>query len=431
MLRVLPAKKQGFYLEWQGRALSSKIDPVLESERLNIQRKTQTYVLALGLHPVYHLLKLIDTVKKFYIIDPRLNKNREWIAELLRPFAQKEKIREFMGKSVFRINLHGFDFFNTIKSEEVLLVDTLKSEGGLLREHAQSLLHRCLQQEKTENYFNRLWFKNSFANLKNFKHRWVSSLSGSAFKKPVFLSSGPSLAQTLSALEDKKHERRELLIVAVAGIVPILRRRGWEPDFILSTDASYTNSMHFWRIAKPHPPLIASLSIHPSICRLWTNNIYFFVDDTNLLEASPSVRAVFFPMQGTVSSAAIYLFKYLGYPSFYAGGLDFSMTSFSAHCRGNTTEEILFSRNTRMQPAETRMHYLFHFFAKKTSNSLGWTDEKMRTYAHIASDLCRTLSMKIDKKKITRPAHIPVRRTEPDTQMPYLLSAFVKKKLDI
>ena len=439
MIVIEKAKRQGQVVFYHNTPLSSRYDPLAEAGRLVSTLPPQAKAaICLGLGPLYHLRELSTTLEKVILIEPRFTLG-ENLAELIKHFPFLKSLssncsqrfvlldkanRSSLEQAVLHIPA-------SIRIADIHIFDQLKKE----EESALSLrreLVACLDaREKhlnTENYFEKIWIKNTLANLEKGPIHLVGNLQTHS-QQGILIGSAPSLESQIETLRNKK-----VFKCALPGVLNYLLDNGIVPDCLLSSDASFYNTYHFQAL-KPKGlslPLIVPLSISRHCLKGHGGKVYYFIDDRQTLQGMHKhlsaegilnrLKRSIVGMHGSVTVSGLFVFSLLGIKQVAVVGADFSSTPFKSHARSNTTEEIMFSTTSRLQPFEHRHHYLYSYSLKKGEGDK-WSDKKLTLYKELferaLDDLGVVLSPVGDLKSVAGPV-LSERETE-SLHLPQLL----------
>jgi len=203
---------------------------------------------------------------------------------------------------------------------------------------------------------------------------------------PVFLAAaGPSLNSVEHILEEI---RRRCVIVAVDTSLRFLLRHGIEPDFAVSVDPQYWNSLHLQRLNAPNTNLVAESAVYPSILRSSSFGRIFFCQSLfplgRFIEDRTDPKGML-GAGGSVATTAWDFARLLGPGAVWIAGLDLAFPGYHTHFRGALFEENAHAASGRFCPAETlsvrALENGVPFTAVSASGGKVLTDKRLSLYA--------------------------------------------------
>lgn len=405
---LVPARKQGFTLiHPTGMALSSRVDPIQEGDRLvsPVGIRPEDVVLVLGFSPIYHLQAILSlqilslpnttgagqkpgTGGGIFLLEKD---------EALR--AQGEALySRATGETTFPWNGLIFDpeisspIFDALDAKgvnpnrvKVLVADRTNPQAyGAFLEKLKIWISDRLKRATTEAAFGRRWLRNA---KRNSRLKPIHFLSEKSISTPdaVLISSGPGLEgnlETLRSLRGKCH------FYALPGASVFLGRNGIGIDTFIATDGGYWNLAHFEGACRGHrgADLIAPFSIYGAIPPRFSQT-HFFFDDEAFAKTWPepeTAAANWIPQAGTAVNVALTVMAKLGHRKILTAGIDFSLTPWRCHAPSNITEERFFSSCNRLIPFDTSYHRAFSMKILRHPDGEGrWTDEKLELYRRL------------------------------------------------
>ena len=425
--QILKARKRGYTFKRSHRFLSSKYDPITESERIlaNHSISEENFVIFVGFFPVYYLKDLLlNKISGGIIYDncSILSRN-DYLKTLEIVFPENIKIVKNTFLKIFIDNLKNFEsFLSSLKVEELSKLVIIESPY-LESKEKQSILkvilnwkNYLLKRETTEHYFSYLWKINKLMNTRiQDKVQLIENIEVVSKSKKVVLlvTSGNSLEKNIKQLQEFADY---FPVIAIPSVLQFLSKHKIKVDFLISTDGGFANKLHFEYILsqrkKINVPLIAPFSIHSSILRSYPFSIYNFIDEKQDFYSLEKVLYIdtinFVSMNGSVTLSAIKLLEHLEVDKVITYGVDFSLTPFKNHVISNTFEERAFSNCSRFSSYENKVSSLFANVFKEKREEVVYKDEKLLLYEREYERIVSKSSMKIinsnsisrkDKKK--------------------------------
>jgi hypothetical protein len=240
--------------------------------------------------------------------------------------------------------------------------------GGLLQRWESSLLdyqRRNRINTATLDRFDRLWTRNTFRNAHLFfTLHGVRALRGAASGVPaVVLGAGPSLERCVDLLREAQQEA--VLIASDTVLLPLLRR-GIVPDFTVTVDPQYVNSLSLCAayplLEEPArdrraPLLVADPAVHPASLhrypgtRVLTSSV--FAPGRLIERFSGSLGRI--AAGGSVMTTAFDLARILGASPVYLMGLDLSYRGLKTHLSGSFLQEWVLASSGRLRSMSTAL----------------------------------------------------------------------------
>ncbi len=357
----------------QGRFLHSQINPIKEAEKKNklISFNHQNRIFIIGADFLYQLELLLsqDTVKRvkelkvFLIYDsPLIFLNCFFSRDL--SFLKKSKKKVYLIfeasnqilKQILDLqNITGVLFINNLHLFPSSLF--LKTTYQSLEQGVKSWFSEVL----TQLYFEKQWLKNSMINLNYLKKSSPLSHLKNAFLNQgcVLVAAGPSLYDEIKRL--KEFQQKKIIILCCDTALRPLLLQGCVPDFVISLDSGYYNSLDFSILPPKACSLIAEFSVYPSILRRFKGSTFLFGLDGGLEKTSSGKilldtlfdykfkQNVIFP-QRSIFNLGVKIGLYMGFNQFSFLGLDLSLPFGYSHCESTTHRQYFYKRSNRLFP---------------------------------------------------------------------------------
>ena len=433
MLSLQISKKEGYTFFYHNQAINSNYDPIKQGKRIADKIPNfVTNVVFVGIIPFYQCIELLKRNIKIYciellfhidwktksILDQELNRlvseedrKKFYLIDFSDKLNQVFQNNNLIENVLFKYQWKATDFNTSICIDNYALscsnfeiYQKKKNKISEFCRNIQSLFTKYRSNFQTEDYFKKTWLKNTQINLdllvKNRDFFVLNHLINQLNSNVYFVSSGCSTEIFIQQVKEN------YTIISVPGIAPLLKKNNLIPQFFFSTDAGFYNQYHFsfiyqWNqelLSLGHSviPLIAPLSLHPSITRNYKGNIYFYLDNKNLvphlkinklLIDKKTLLKNYIEMNASVSINALLIAKKINIKKLLTLGVDFSMNPFKAHSLSNTMEEILFNRHLRFQTFENLFNQIYcenciEIKDEKNinDNKLNWRDTKLSIY---------------------------------------------------
>jgi hypothetical protein len=343
--------------------LNSRKDPWEEAERLvsRCASGDEELIIAVGFGLGYHIETLLrkNPTVHIAVIEP----SPHLLSEALRVrdasgVLTSDRVTFFSSAKNLAADKN-VDCFPGIKTQTIILrsyATVYPEEIEKINNEIQSFFNRRNINTATLGRFDRLWTKNIFKNAPFFfTLAGVKNLANMCQNLPaVVICAGPSLDSDLG--EVGRLSNSTILIAVDTASTPLLRQ-GIVPDFVVSVDPQYVNSLYLSRTFLPGngekpPALVADPSIQPIVLRSYpgakvlTSSVF---SPGKTIEryagAKGSIAA-----GGSVAVAAFDLARILGADPIVLVGLDLSYSTGKTHLSGSFIEDYILSRQNRLKP---------------------------------------------------------------------------------
>lgn len=379
-----PAKNpEEWFLELNGRALSSTVAPLTQAQRiLRAQKISQTDLVAvIGLgnpHLIFEVHKNLEPGQVLLLVD----ENPELIFPLwngiLEPVMDVPGRHLFLGHSTLGL------LWNYLESLPVERVSGIR----IFRNTASTSLNEVYYQELeikirkilsskmsdllTKFEFERIWVRNTFVNTANFPdsknpRTRIEFLKEKFLNTPAMLvSAGPSLrsqCKWISKIRDK------VFLFSCDTSLKVLLKFGIVPDGVITLDAQTHSFFHFMGAKSSNVPLFADLVSSPSILRSqkFTKIVHsltakYVVDASGELKrevtaGSKTAEKLLGPIGdvqsgGSVATTAFDLLRNLGCKPIFLVGQDLAYSGREIHSTGTHHNEKWLTLVRRTQSLE-------------------------------------------------------------------------------
>ena len=219
----------------------------------------------------------------------------------------------------------------------------------------------------TRYAFETLWMKNAIDNIPNLVGRGsISSLKGCLRGRPALvLGAGPSLLDQLhliSTVQNRIH------LIAVDTVLTPLLKMGIVPDFVVTLDAGFHNSLDFnylftGGLHHSTVKLVADVVTNPLILGHWKGPLYFS-ETTLSVPGMPEYNRPVLPLLsllrdtypllgslacgGSIATTATELACFMGAEQVYVAGLDLSYTDYKTHVNSSPQYDAMYLLSNRL-----------------------------------------------------------------------------------
>ena len=240
--------------------------------------------------------------------------------------------------------------------------------------------------------FDRLWTKNSFKNAKYFFSKPGITLLKNFFNGEIgalVIGAGPSIEKDIDIIKRFKHH---FILISVDTAFRPLIKYGVIPDFVVSVDPQYINSLSlnpsFYKDidASKMPILIVDPAVYPSTIRNYPGKIVL----TSSIFPPGKIIEYFSEYKGSIAaggSVAVTAFDFariVGANPIIITGLDLSYKNDQSHIKGSFVDLYRIVITNKFNTLQTQfIKYLIGGIPIKTTNNRGelcYTDKRMFLY---------------------------------------------------
>ncbi|WP_061232896.1 motility associated factor glycosyltransferase family protein [Leptospira noguchii] len=277
-----PAKNpEEWFLELNGRALSSTIAPRTQAQRiLQTQKISSTDLVAvIGLgnpHLIFEVHKNLDPGQILLLVDEHPELIFPLWNGILEPVMDVPGRHLFLGHSALNLL---WNYLESLPVERVSGIRIFRNAAstslneayyGDLEIKIRKILSSKMSDLLTKFEFERIWVRNTFVNTANFPdsknpRTRIEFLKGKFLNTPAMLvSAGPSLR---SQCEWISKVRDRVFLFSCDTSFKALLKFGIVPDGVITLDAQTHSFFHFMGAESSNVPLFADLVSSPSILR--------------------------------------------------------------------------------------------------------------------------------------------------------------------
>jgi hypothetical protein len=349
--------------------LHSKIDPVKEAQKFiasGCEMDEQLYFLfGFGLgYQIEELLKRNEE-SRIIVIEPSAALFKATLAARdITSIVKSDRVWLNLEKKSF--NFDGITLdpsiirikFLSLRPYRDLFPDALKE----LKEEYISFLNRRQINTATIKRFDRLWTRNTFKNSAYFfTLPGIDDLRDSFSAVPALvLSAGPSLETDTEIILDLADSA---VIIACDTAMSPLIKRGIVPDFVVTVDPQYVNSLILSSGARINtrsqdlPLLIADPAVYPTTLKNYEglkalcSSVFF---PGRVIERFSGIKGTI-AAGGSVAVATYDFARIIGADPIILMGLDLSYSGSRTHLRGSFHELYLMSHADKFNPIQTQI----------------------------------------------------------------------------
>ena len=219
----------------------------------------------------------------------------------------------------------------------------------------------------TNLYFENIWTKNIIFNSEYINKSPDISVFKNAFKsfKALLICPGPTL---INYIEKIKNNRENLIIICVDTSYSVLCKHGIIPDFVITVDGGFFNSLDFVYEEKNFPYLIMDIAcnkIIPKIILGKTNIIRFSsTSDLGIVEyLKRQINISSLTTSNTVATTMIDFAYYTSFDKVLLIGFDNSYPYYQRHIKHALSYEYMINKTNKLKTMES------HYFEAIKNNS--------------------------------------------------------------
>ena len=221
----------------------------------------------------------------------------------------------------------------------------------------------------TNLYFENIWTKNIIFNSEYINKSPDISVFKNAFKsfKALLICPGPTL---INYIEKIKNNRENLIIICVDTSYSVLCKHGIIPDFVITVDGGFFNSLDFVYEDKKFPYLIMDIAcnkIIPKIILGKTNIIRFSsTSDLGIVEyLKKQINISSLTTSNTVATTMIDFAYYTSFDKVLLIGFDNSYPYYQRHIKHALSYEYMINKTNKLKTMES-----YYFEAIKNNSNI-------------------------------------------------------------
>lgn len=221
----------------------------------------------------------------------------------------------------------------------------------------------------TNLYFENIWTKNIIFNSEYINKSLDISVFKNAFKsfKALLICPGPTL---INYIEKIKNNRENLIIICVDTSYSVLCKHGIIPDFVITVDGGFFNSLDFVYEDKKFPYLIMDIAcnkIIPKIICDKTNIIRFSsTSDLGIVEyLKKQINISSLTTSNTVATTMIDFAYYTSFDKVLLIGFDNSYPYYQRHIKHALSYEYMINKTNKLKTMES-----YYFEAIKNNSNI-------------------------------------------------------------
>ncbi|WP_366143833.1 6-hydroxymethylpterin diphosphokinase MptE-like protein [uncultured Brachyspira sp.] len=218
----------------------------------------------------------------------------------------------------------------------------------------------------TNMYFENIWTKNIIFNSEYIKNSSDIFIFKDAFKglKALLVCPGPTLKHSIEII---KKERENLLIICVDTSYSVLCKHNIIPDFVITVDGGFFNSLDFVYENNKFPYLVMDIAANKIIPRSISADIIRFTSSENLgliKYIQKFTNLSYLTTSNTVATTMIDFAYYLGLDEVLLIGFDNSYPFYERHIKHALSYEYMVNKTNKLKTYES---YYFNTIRNNTN----------------------------------------------------------------
>ena len=220
----------------------------------------------------------------------------------------------------------------------------------------------------TNMYFENIWTKNVIFNSKYIKNSADISVLKNSFKnlKALLICPGPTLKYSIEIIKEK---RKNFLIICVDTSYSVLCKHGIVPDFVVTVDGGFFNSLDFVYENSNFPYLVMDMVANKIIPKNINNKSkiirFTSVDNLGIIEYIKKFTDIsHLNTSNTVATTMIDFAYYLGLDEVLLIGFDNSYPFYERHIKHALSYEYMVNKINKLKTYES---YYFNTIKNNTN----------------------------------------------------------------
>lgn len=373
----------GFIIAYKNnRAVHSKYNIENECRRaLERINKNKNLLIIYGYGLGYIIKYLIENIENYF--DKKILESLKIIVVVEDDYLFKYSYYNIFNtdkKNIFFINAEdNIDYINKIVDYKningvslVLLPSLTKEEKDKANKFYEEILNNIEKEFSniwTNLYFENIWTKNIILNSEYINKSSDISVFKNAFKgfNALLICPGPTL---INYIEKIKTHRKNLIIICVDTSYSVLCKNGIVPDFIITVDGGFFNSLDFVCENKKFPYLVMDIAcnkIIPKIIYDRTKIIRFTsTDNLGIVEyLKKFIDLSSLTTSSTVATTMIDFAYYTNFDKVLLIGFDNSYPYYQRHIKHALSYEYMINKTSKLKTMES-----YYFEAIKNNSNI-------------------------------------------------------------
>ena len=278
-------------------------------------------------------------------------------------FIDSEDDIEYINKIIDYKNINGINLvmLPSLTKEE-------KDNANIFYTNILNNMEKELSNILTNMYFENIWTKNIIFNSEYINKSSDVSILKDAFKdfKALLICPGPTLEYSIKKI---KNNRESFIVICVDTAYSVLCKNNIIPDFVVTVDGGFFNSLDFIYESTDFPYLIMDIACNKIIPKRLENktNIIRFSSNENLelikyINDYTAISAL--NTSSTVASTMIDFAYYTGFKDVLLIGFDNSYPFYQRHIKHTLSYEYMINKTNKIKTFES---YYFNTIKNNTN----------------------------------------------------------------
>ena len=278
-------------------------------------------------------------------------------------FIDSEDDIEYINKIIDYKNINGINLvmLPSLTKEE-------KDNANIFYTNILNNMEKELSNILTNMYFENIWTKNIIFNSEYISKSSDVSILKDAFKdfKALLICPGPTLEYSIKKI---KNNRKSFIVICVDTAYSVLCKNNIIPDFVVTVDGGFFNSLDFIYESTDFPYLIMDIACNKIIPKRLENktNIIRFSSNENLelikyINDYTAISAL--NTSSTVASTMIDFAYYTGFKDVLLIGFDNSYPFYQRHIKHTLSYEYMINKTNKIKTFES---YYFNTIKNNTN----------------------------------------------------------------
>lgn len=278
-------------------------------------------------------------------------------------FIDSEDDIDYINKIIDYKNINGINLvmLPSLTKEE-------KDNANIFYTNILNNMEKELSNILTNMYFENIWTKNIIFNSEYISKSSDVSILKDAFKdfKALLICPGPTLEYSIKKI---KNNRESFIVICVDTAYSVLCKNNITPDFVITVDGGFFNSLDFIYESANFPYLIMDIACNKIIPKRLENktNLIRFSSNENLelikyINEYTNISAL--NTSSTVASTMIDFAYYAGFKDVLLIGFDNSYPFYQRHIKHTLSYEYMINKTNKIKTFES---YYFNTIKNNTN----------------------------------------------------------------
>ena len=261
--------------------------------------------------------------------------------------------------------------YKSINGINLVLLPSLtkeeKDDGNIFYTQILNIVEKEISNIFTNMYFENIWTKNIIFNSEYINNSSDISTFKNAFKglKALLICPGPTLKHSIDTIKEK---RNDFFIICVDTTYSVLSKHGIIPDFVVTVDGGFFNSLDFVYESSNFPYLVMDMAcnkIIPKNINNRTNIIRFTsINNLGLVEYIQNfTKLSHLTTSNTAATTMIDFAYYIGLDEVLLIGFDNSYPFYQRHIKHALSYEYMVNKTGKLKTYES---YYFNTIKNNT-----------------------------------------------------------------